>query len=366
MRGKRTEREQNKSLWGSDMRLRSLGLQFSKQIIDPDFYIPADIRVREGAIAWVEGEEQDVPPKPPLADECLSQFCRLRDATDAEILDFAKRWGMLGVWPTRTSVLIKNSNPAEIYGYYLYTEPTQLWRDVAGRAWAILLVAAELSQNQRAFLEDWQRVVDFGGWNFQEEGFWQKEKGCPRPSTDSGKGGRMTWEVEKQRELLEHCIAEWLDQIHVRPKFFWQRSEEGGVSPGLGFDVNCETTAHDYGFNAKIARRVEKLIVDSPGTQENFRFDVRNPSHYGPHQLRPSRLFNVIVLQLVAAVMSPLFRCAICNKPFSVEDRRGRGRARGRHICSSPDCQAQAHLDNANAYNQRKTQTKHSAKSDQE
>jgi len=104
----------------------------------------------------------------------LERFARLATATDDDVLKYALRWGGLMVCHHR---LPSSHNPSPIpypnpvprpipwchplgWGGHSWWEPIEVWQELAGRALAMLEIAAALRRGQLGAKQAWARVMD--------------------------------------------------------------------------------------------------------------------------------------------------------------------------------------------------------------
>jgi len=102
--------------------------------------IPSRIELEGDAIIWgldPWAKRQTKPKKPP--DDLVQEFARLADATPGEILDFARRYGVLGMDESQ-------SFPGQP-NFFEGIEPIERWRTMAREVSGLLKVAASLQNN---------------------------------------------------------------------------------------------------------------------------------------------------------------------------------------------------------------------------
>ena len=341
----------NQQQQADDARIETAGydvkravIQITGPLIEPEFAPVPDITVethKHPFLSWHGEYRRDakgniVPVRAATdrsADGCLNAFIRLVNAPNAQIVAFAKRWGALGIWPT-----IRVEQKANHGSVWMYEEPIAMWREVAQRTRGILLLAAMLSEMEEKGEEGntvaerreaWASVV-----KLREISAWFRVRGYSDPSNYS----MWSHDIGLQRELLERTVNEWLGQVWVSPQF--HHKEGNRAAPCLSLDVNCFPESWDEQKLHEADKEWPEFKTNTTyeAWEEIQDFEVRSPNSYETIRLRPSRLFNVIVLELVTTLTSQggVYRCDVCNIPFHPEhDRQMRGTRK--RICSD-DC----------------------------
>lgn len=128
-----------------------------------------------GYLAWRWGGQRLVEPGPGL----LEGFVGLGSATNQEIRDFALAWGVLELcehglprshrpdpWPAgsgpRGCRPIGWRDDAEGFQYGMFVEPTPVWRRLAARMRAALLVAAAVREGEPIPADQWRLLAQAG------------------------------------------------------------------------------------------------------------------------------------------------------------------------------------------------------------
>lgn len=317
--------------------LRQTTFQFAKPLIDPDFPVPFRLRLiddPEPSLEWVEvyavagagsaggGEEGDYEEGDyedvdrPVAD-CLDEFVRLADAPDAQFERFARKWGVLGIWPR-----IRVERLGDGYIRVFYRETVDLWRRLVTRSRAILLVGADLvggavigKEPQCAPPSDWEQIIrldEVSSFNIAAE------------------FGRS---VAAQREVLSQVMTDLAAQINGHPYMVWEEAE---AAPRWMLNINDWAYSWDMEYARRHPADEEETAADRYGPEFRSRFSI------GHLALRPSPLYNIIVCQMAAALTSPkgLYRCDNCGEPFVPLGQRARA-DRSRYC--TPWCSAEGH-----------------------
>lgn len=136
--------------------------------------IPRSIKSRDGSIEWnPAGRYRDAAPDGQL----LERFLGLYSAPDAAILQFARRYGPLGICPHGLpSSHDANCRPA---GWQdgLCRETLSDWRFYSAHAVAVLKVAAALTRDQLPAPADWQTIYQRSG---RKAPWWTRDIGVER------------------------------------------------------------------------------------------------------------------------------------------------------------------------------------------
>ena len=123
--------------------------------------VPGELRLEGPNLGWSSRKLTGRPPSP----DVLDRFVRLSDASDAAILSFAKRNGVL--WLCQHDIpcthnWVTTMQPGDKEGCwpvgwpYDCREPLYRWREVARRFRAVLTLAACLHDGRKTRREDWK------------------------------------------------------------------------------------------------------------------------------------------------------------------------------------------------------------------
>lgn len=188
----------------------------------------------------VSSLEHEIVECEPSGTDLLQAFINLRDASPAQIEDFAQRYGVLELCRhhlPRTHWDRITSDPDAIrlpecpslscpdkFGHS--QEPIEDWKNIARGLSAVLRVAAALHLGQSAPLDTWKDIIALG--TGARPSFWQHLEQCEHLSPTD----RLTY----HRRHLSRVIN-WLTQVaHVHPWFRW--SDTGTVIEFGGPDVS--------------------------------------------------------------------------------------------------------------------------------
>lgn len=143
--------------------------------------------------------------------QLLFKFTKLADSPPADILEFAKKWGVLGICkhdlpythippplvetPIKFWCVPRENKNGE------YWESVKAWRYYARHALAMVRIAANLHRNRPGEIEDWNTI---GGFDAD--------------SDDWVRGVS----VNNDRIFLATQVSFWLEIGNVRPKFEWR------------------------------------------------------------------------------------------------------------------------------------------------
>jgi DNA-directed RNA polymerase subunit RPC12/RpoP len=141
-------------------------------------YVPQTIELRgtraNRHIQWLPRPSNPVNPTATLLD----QFVRLGDATEERILQYARRWGVLGICvhglpsshnppvgdPTRDraacfAMTVKDVDPSKPDEPVEHYEWLDDWKRFSNASRSLLNIATRLYNGKPGFPQDWQRVV---------------------------------------------------------------------------------------------------------------------------------------------------------------------------------------------------------------
>lgn len=330
------------------------------------FLHPSNLRLKidTSELWWME--ENDTQSYPTMrgpweqAGGCLDAFFRLHDASDEQIEDFAKRWGILGIWPVRREEpnpdYVEDFIPPATRERRLYqlghgpnsgnppnwvwtVESTELWRRLARHFRALLLLAADLRSQgmgteEAGKEEDWAEVVS-SVKESREGWYWAARIGITplhlRQGTGFmpdvrhiGKTFEQAYRDEQWATLLQ-ALGRWAKHVPIFLNVSNLRRDGGVVS--LDFSqMPTNWDAKSYA-ECKEGRQYEWAFTNT----ETFRREDAYPP------MRSSILLNVLVVQLIGAITSGVYVCQSCQQPFS-SDRRPR--LDKTVLCDLPECAA--------------------------
>ncbi|MGI8688667.1 MAG: hypothetical protein ACR2M3_08815 [Thermomicrobiales bacterium] len=317
-------------------------------------HVPHALRLSPGHIEWTLGDASHHgwrggwradgyhPPNPALVPEdvCLTAFMRLADEQDeGQFLQFAQRYGVLGLCPTQNEESRKingvqfraGGERNELQEWYpgirdgslppraiiepenvdapdawmqWYREPIAGWRAYARQARAVMQIAFTVRDGQRAGREEWQ---------------------CFYEDKDAHRFADA--DLEGQRGVLAHMVSRrWIENAGVSLQL---HSYNDGI-PRLSLE-----TGGFYGPRAARAKVEEQNIYKQDGLALGW------PRH---------SLFSTLALQLMAVVCANdrLVRCAGCGMIFPYQGKQ-RPRTDQPHYCSTA-CQDEASREDKREY----------------
>lgn len=249
----------------------------------------------------------------------LMRFVRLADASDAKVVTFAKRFGVLGIcghqlpYTHVTGVGTGGWRPLHcsyrrsvtVDGREWGIEPIERWRDYAGLAGSILSAAAALHQG---------RLVPAAVWD-------QAEELAPRyleaPWSPPSSGGLVA------RTEAEYLGARgWIRDIRA------DVTKLRGTEEGFGPRTDLERL--EWALRQWMQLGAVTTWVDC--TDNGFRICFGGET-----------LFGALASQLAVMVSrnGTLYPCSGCGDAFAAEDGRGRGPDQN-WWCEKPDCKKRA------------------------
>lgn len=232
--------------------------ELDRQVPSWRYQIPATAR-RDGdrvVYAMLEDSWDHSTRSAGTNDHQLARFLRLRQASDAAILSYARKLGVLGLCghglpmthlgtlPRRCTELGKVPEVglnADAFGDE-YWEPFAAWRHYVAQAVALLKVCASLRREKQATENDWSLIFDrFGpvvAWNrpvsFDKTGAVTVEE--PLGGDDDPveplrdyfeEPEKHVWEVDlaTQKECATYVVEAWLRISPPRLRFSWLRGQ---------------------------------------------------------------------------------------------------------------------------------------------
>lgn len=263
----------------------------------------------------------------PETGDCLRDFVKLRDATNDEVLAFAKKWGVLGVRPTIIEEIVRGQV------LFRYVEPVAYWHFYAGHAYAILWQAAQLISDDTSRQEYWSQVartdIDAELKSKTElDKFWFKNEKLRRRFSDVFPDGDPDMLI--RRMVIQSAVYEWLKDVPSVLEFDWLSKD----IPIVYSSVRIRTDEWDL----QQIKRQETTKAWSSNTI------IRN---------RPSVLFSILAMQIASALTSStgVAICDICNEPYP---RKSRKPQRGRQNYCSDECRLEAQRGHMRDYARRR------------
>jgi transposase-like protein len=260
--------------------------------------VPANIWLDGDVLRWgLGGSDRDVEP----SRATINDFLKLKDASPASILAFAQKWGVL---------VLTNENTPRPCGESMLSgaESIDAWRYYAGRATAILNIAAAVTRGKLGDLDDW-RALGYASEDSEEIG---RAVGCHRfglPMWPPPQWSRDP--LDAARDCIAREVEAWFS--------FWKDRKSYGLS--------------DFG------------MAWNPDAK---RWELRINFH--------GFLFAAIAMQLalVIAEADSLYSCSGCGMPYIRTKKRPK--AGSANYCDSCTAKGKDKERAANAYRQKKAQ----------
>jgi hypothetical protein len=191
----------------------------SKSTLDlqqsPVWAVPGKLSVAGDLLVWSGPRRVGEWPTPDMLRGMLSNFLNLDEGSDQQVLEFARRWGVLGLCKHGLSaghvhaaaigpagaepplVRFQYHHCAAVRRSNQYVEPLAVWRSYAAQFNAALRIAAAIRRGQLGDLADWHTLQEWCG-------------GVMRFNTP-----------EDAKHLLAAVVNRWLEMTDVRPRFYW-------------------------------------------------------------------------------------------------------------------------------------------------
>lgn len=343
-----------RTLERADMEIRPKKVQITTSLLPVPLLLPKIVMLRRDVagvtISWPIGA---ITAEIRSATEgCLLAFLELATASDEQVVNFAKAWGVLALenvqqryeveeqflhdaLPVTVStndihanMLRQSAGFKEHFGENLTQgvntgnqgssekqklweewpvvwdcEPVDVYRRFALQARALLQIAAKLSSEHVAGLELWQQAIRPDA---PAEFHWPTTKGFRKDC-------QPEHDLAIQRHLLARLVTIWIEKGSLHPQFTW----EGSNSPQVVFNVGLRREGDDHAHILKLWHSEQAL----------FRAEKLDKLP------RAMPLFNLLTLQLLALLTSRngLHACdgERCTNVFTPEGRKAR------HNCNS-------------------------------
>lgn len=287
-------------------------------------------------------------------DGLLLKFVKLHNASDAQILKFAQRWGVLSIWPTwHTSELPSECGGEDEQTGGWYRETTAFWRKAAAHFRAILEMGAMLQVNKPApyetllqvfyldaFKQPWQEIPTHA---FDKK--WMEFAQLPQFSDDTPLreitiklllSGAFS-DQEIQKHALVAAVSRWTEHT---PIYLNMVPSLGGFVAQPVLSQRQKSLQDEQDTARSIMSAVYKPEYQKEGYNDHLqKIDLRADdfSSGGMYPMRPSILRNVLVMQMVALLGSTLGICAVCGNAYQPEKQQRRQRTDRAAICGA-DC----------------------------
>ena len=338
--GRRAARD--RAYWESTLFLPQAVIQFAQNANRPTFLVPREIGLQERVDQ--EDEEFGGMNHPPVrmqwlnrndlygtqnqwykaykevqgaADECLLQFTALASAAaddHAPFLAFARRWGVLGVWPRLVWELDIGHNVVS------YEEPLPLWRGLASHLRAILNIGAALHGGTTGDAEDWKAIYR----DFSRSPYYRMRR------------QDFLTDAPVQKEALAGAVNDLLYKVAAHPRLKWGQGQQPSVE--LTAEYDSYTWDRDW-------------LVDRRPRQDTFYwYQISQTMTWREQEelwrgmpYRPSQLLNVLVMQVAAILESPNSppRCPDCG---GIKTRKARGSKE--LLCENEECREKRETEN--------------------
>lgn len=192
----------------------------SERLAVSEYRVPVDIWLDGGRLYWPVKTNMYRFVRP--TNETFSQFIDLANATDPEVLEYAKRWGMLFLCKQHLTPAGHNLDCEPLQGrgrseIHEEGEPVKAWKLWAQQARSILYISQKLDDNLLGKSEDWQILYGTGygygplrlPWHYPDyqERYSEKKEIKKRNA---------------EKTDIAHLINEWLAASGVRPNMEWQ------------------------------------------------------------------------------------------------------------------------------------------------
>src|SRR5947209_4956390 len=193
------------------------------------YAVPEDIKLSGDMLVWRVREvflhdeiSNALLRKKPSDPELLVRFTKLADAPPAEILKFARKWGVLGICK---HLLPYTHNPPPLFRgekrFWCtpmrnedreFWEPIDAWHVYSRQMQSMLRIAANLHQDRPGELNDWNILYDLG---------------------PAGNGCGQGLYLIDDRHMLAVLVNFWIKVGNVRPTFSWS-----GDTTFVSFDTH--------------------------------------------------------------------------------------------------------------------------------
>ena len=218
--------------------------------------VPSRIELKGDRLVWSWPRRKEAAGAEPAM---LAEFVRLAEASDAQILAFARRWGMLNICEHGLPIFHPWIGERRRYPCdwvpvdatrKAFWEPLDAWRRYAAEARALVNLSRRLRQGQLGDLRDWQAIRNIQGTAYWET--WNETGHIPENSAllliqDSWPltlaETRLGKDVGFERRCLAQTLREWISDGGVRPSLDWSDAkpvidlEGGGLFGGLAVQL---------------------------------------------------------------------------------------------------------------------------------
>lgn len=219
--------------------------------------VPTEIDLDGDRLVWTWSQDAYRTVRPD--DRMLTQFVKLDDASDEQILRYARRWGVLEICRHNVPRTHKPLGPSltdapdpvewcESLGWPKDArwEPLEAWRHFAGQARALLNIVAQLRAGKPARYEDWNAVAQ-GARTYHgrvagieaelrevtigREYAWDGSNLPPRKRRIREERIKRDKPLNGEWARVTGLVNDWMDLGNIRPRLY---TEDGRVAVRLG------------------------------------------------------------------------------------------------------------------------------------
>jgi hypothetical protein len=226
-------------------------------------FVPGKVETDGVHLNWGRDGARYVQPK----DGMLTAFLRLSDASDQEIAAYARRWGVLGLCTHG----LPCSHNQYLFGFddgigfclpvilprsqgspFWFQEPLELWRAWSRKAQALLNIAVQLNQGNRALWEDWNVIKEIRTSGLTDS------KGIPAEAR------RLAWmkDITSERKEMSEELDTWISRGQVRPRASWNTSATHSRTP-VAWRFSPDTVSRGPNLFGLLALNIVHTIAGS-------------------------------------------------------------------------------------------------------
>jgi hypothetical protein len=191
-------------------------------------FVPSEIEADGTGLLWNYSKPTHRHPGTGM----LSRFVDLHDATDQEILAYARDWGVLGFcshdlpashnqFPFSVASGLHPCSPLPGSGFMAHHDPYNLWRKFSGQFKGLWQVAIKLGQKEKIIDTDWEAIPGLAQ---------RAEMFCVREMHPDARITPQRTAEERRKRGVHQAIAEkvndWMAFGKVRPDFTWNRERK--------------------------------------------------------------------------------------------------------------------------------------------
>jgi hypothetical protein len=210
MRGARSQKRTADRIASAGLDVSQVSVQASGPIYAPTVRVPADVTLLLGSppvIRWPAGCE-DVKER--RSAGLLEAFIGLKEASDEQVLQFAKSWGPLGMQVEPEG----EDEEVRLFCTH-FREPVEIYRDCASKVLSLLLVAAHVRERKVPQPDLWMSWVDvLGSTHPITAEKWEEFRSCTSYSIEA--------EMVCHRRYLELATTRWVWRAGIRPWVLWR------------------------------------------------------------------------------------------------------------------------------------------------